>query len=161
MTDTMKYRQLFTPEEDAFIIANRSMTNAQVAEALGRPLGSIGTRWMKLHIQAKPDTMKSCKPYTPEEDEYILANTTMSAQRIADKLGRTGKSVEHRRGELRKIHDLPEKQSGANTQGVTKKNPAFVDIPLPKRKVIEAGGWVVEWNLDADKMRVIGAVTAY
>jgi len=107
--------------------------------------------------RVEPSEKREQKWYTPAEDEFIIANPKMSIQEVANVLGRSRKSIDHRRSYLRK-HYAISKQS---TCVASPKRPIFVDVPLPERRIIEAGGWVVRWNFGACKMQVVGAVTAY
>ena len=90
------------------------------------------------------------KPYTSNEDNFIIANINMPLKDIAKRLGRTYKGVSYRRWYLRKI--------GA-TKFVGKEKPTLIDISAPIRPAARAEGCVVEWR--GDKVCVLHTVTAY
>lgn len=76
-------------------------TNKQLAEYLGKTVGSISNAARKLELVKQPH-----KPWTQEEDDYLKANyEKMTSQEIGKKLGRNIHSINARRDVLKLIRN--------------------------------------------------------
>lgn len=90
-----KFGTRYTPEEDAYIIANyHSSTIEEIAKHLGRSAHSISKHAGKIGV---PPKIKRGANYTADEDVYIAENYySKPARDIAAHLGRTAKSIRKR-----------------------------------------------------------------
>ena len=134
----------YEAEEDGIILANPDATCQEIACKLGRSIKSVEHRRRTLKRRGAEHRKGA---YSDADDKIILENPNMTLQELVNSLGRKKISVRDHRTYLRK------RKSGTRTD--------FVDVPIPERTVINAGGWVVRWNFDANKIRIVGAVTAY
>jgi hypothetical protein len=96
---------LYTETEDAFICDHwRTMTDAQIADALGRPETGVGSHRLKLGLlrAVKGPKSNGTRRWSKSDDETLreLYTAGVSDPEIATALGRTPGAVGQRRSSL-------------------------------------------------------------
>lgn len=86
----------WTDEEYGFIESNPTMTNAEIAAALGRQRTSVEQKRRELRL----GIARYAGVWTDEEDAAIRETPHMTSAQVAMLLGRSTRSVEHRRSHL-------------------------------------------------------------
>lgn len=100
----LKSNLIWTAEDDEKLIRMRKegKTSAEISMGMHRSKGSIEIRLYDLRRQEKPKNQRITKPWTPEEEENLIAaykNGEMVSD-ICAETGRTRDAIEHR---LRKL----------------------------------------------------------